>query len=369
MNLTRTLWIFKKNLLEMVREPKLTAILLSLPLFMLLITYVGYGTKPKLPTYPLLVNLQDPRGAGLVEELRTRQYADGRPIFTIREIADRAGAEAEVKAQKAVALLTLATDTDGQLAAILYGDGTSMTFTGASTQLSAPVLGYLNRAVNKPRLLALEEKPLTLYAPQSEFETYAPGMIIFAILMIIPQTATLISRELRWGTLKRLKLTLLSGAEFLTGISLSQLVLAVFQVLLLFAFIVLLGFNNRGSLLLAIVIGLLLSLCSIGQGLIVGCFTANDSQSVNTGATVTMLQVFMSGAFFGMPAMTLFTLAGRPIDLFDFIPATHAMLALQQVMVSGAGWEQVGFRLGMTALLSVVYLLAGVVFFTRWHKM
>jgi ABC-2 type transport system permease protein len=78
-----------------------------------------------------------------------------------------------------------------------------------------------------------------------------------------------------------------------------------------------------------------------------------------------MPQVFMSGAFFPLPPMTVFHLAGHQIGAFDFLPATHAMLALRQVFMGGAGLNEIAFRLGMTAVLSVLYFALGVVAFER----
>jgi hypothetical protein len=78
-----------------------------------------------------------------------------------------------------------------------------------------------------------------------------------------------------------------------------------------------------------------------------------------------MLQVFLSGAFYRLPPLTLFTLAGYQIDLFDAFPATHGFLALQQVLTYGAGLREIAFRLGATLLLSAVYFYIGVFFFQR----
>ena len=107
---------------------------------------------------------------------------------------------------------------------------------------------------------------------------------------------------------------------------------------------------------------------SVGMGLVVACLVRSDTDALNTGSAVSMIQVFLSGAFFAMAAPALFTLSGHIIGLFDFIPATHAMLALQQVLVSGAGLEQVAFRLAAAALLSVFYFVSGVLIFSAVQR-
>ena len=78
-----------------------------------------------------------------------------------------------------------------------------------------------------------------------------------------------------------------------------------------------------------------------------------------------MLLVFLSGVFFAMPSFTLFAVAGHEIGVFDFLPATHGMLALQQVLIGGAGLGEIGFRLVVMAALSILYFVIGVAIFGR----
>ena len=155
------------------------------------------------------------------------------------------------------------------------------------------------------QVVKLAEKPLPLTGAASDFELYAPGMIVFAILLLIPQTAMLVGREVREGTMTRLRLSRLGAAEWLGGLTLSQMIVAVGQVLLTFAAAAVFGFRCRGSLLLAVGIGLMLGLSAVGMGLVVGRFSRSDSDAINVGSVFTMLQVFLSGSFFAMPGSTL----------------------------------------------------------------
>jgi ABC-type multidrug transport system permease subunit len=83
---------------------------------------------------------------------------------------------------------------------------------------------------------------------------------------------------------------------------------------------------------------------------------------------VTMLQVFVSGAFFPVPAAALFRLSGHEIAWNDILPATHAMTALQQSILFGANLDQVGFRLIAAAALSAVFFLIGALLY-HWKVM
>jgi ABC-type multidrug transport system permease subunit len=175
----------------------------------------------------------------------------------------------------------------------------------------------------------------------------------------------LVARETRQKTLDRLRISNLSAAGLLSGISLSQLVIALVQVVLVFAAAMLLGFHNQGSLLQALLVGMVLAFGSIGMGLLTACFVENDSQAANVGSTVAMLQVFLSGSFYVLPPITVFTAFGHPIDVFDIFPATHGFMALQSTLSYGAGLNQVGFRLCFMGLLSLAHFATGIWLFHR----
>jgi ABC-2 type transport system permease protein len=368
----KMLLVFRKSLVEMWREPQLTLLTLMFPLFMLVITYIGYNT-PKLATHPVLVTGADqPGAAALVDQLRARRYADGRPMFSLQAAPDPATAEDALKAQTATVLLRLSAADGaaggGALQATLYGDATSMRFITASTLLQNLIVPYLDAAAGKPEVVKMAEQPLAVWGAQTDLDLYAPGMMLFAILMLTPQTAMLVAREVRWGTLRRLRLSALRAWELLTGLSLAQMVVAVLLVVVMFACAALMGFHNHGSLWLAIGICLLVSFSAVGLGLMVACISNNDGDALNLGAMVTMFLVFLCGAFFALPPLTVFTVGGYEIGAFDFIPATHGLLALQQVLISGASVGQVAFRLSLTLGLSVFYFCAGVLIF-GWRQM
>jgi ABC-2 type transport system permease protein len=367
----KALLVARKSLLEMVRELQLLGLVVLLPLLFLWITLVSYGGS-LLVTYPVWVIESEPAGmpsenTPLVAALKAQRYVTGRPIFDITLTDDRDAAEEALKDQTVTALITIAPDVSGIPSVTLRGDALNMGFYRASTILNNTIIEYGDSIADQPPVVQVVEEALGEAAPETYFDVYAPGIIIFALLMIVPQTAMLVAREVRWRTLRRLRITQLNVWELLGGISLAQVVVAIAQVVVLFVGALVMGFRNQGSLLLVIVVGLIVSFSAIGLGLVVACFSENDSQAANLGGTVAMFQVFLCGAFFQLPPMTVFTLADHQIDLFDVFPATHGFSALQQVLTYGADLREVGFRLGATLILSLAYFAVGVMVFQRWQ--
>jgi ABC-2 type transport system permease protein len=358
----KAIQIARKFLREMMRDPSLLALILLVPLAFLGITAFAYS-EPYQETHEIWVAVGDGGDAGLIEALRAARYPDGSPLFDVKTVDDEGEAQAALQDRRIAAFLEV--NADGDLETTVHGDALNPHFYRVSVILDEILYRHADRIAGRAPPLEIVEARYAPSGPLNEFDRYAPGMMVFALLMLIPQTAMLVGRESRWGTLRRLRLSRVRSWELLLGITLAQLVVAVILVLVVFMVALTLGYHNNGSLALAMSACLAISLSAIGIGLIVGCFVENDSQAVNLGSTATMLGVFVSGAFFPVPSTELFAIFGHSIALFDFFPATHGLLALQQILNDGAGLSHVAFRLSATLLLSVLVFIAGIALFQR----
>ncbi|HML04674.1 MAG TPA: ABC transporter permease, partial [Methanobacterium sp.] len=74
------------------------------------------------------------------------------------------------------------------------------------------------------------------------FDWLAPGMIVFAILMLSTSVATILTREVDSGTLRRLKLSKMTSFDFLFGGLIPWSLVAAAQVLILLAVAIMIGF-------------------------------------------------------------------------------------------------------------------------------
>jgi ABC-2 type transport system permease protein len=358
----KAIQIARKFLREIMREPSLLALILLIPLAFLGITAFAYS-EPYQRTNEIWAAVGRDGDAGLIEALRAASYPDGSPLFEVKTVDDEGAAQAALQDRRIAAFLEV--NADGDLETTVHGDALNPRFYRVSVILDEILYRHADRIAGRASPLEIVEARYAPSGPLNEFDYYAPGMMVFALLMLIPQTAMLVGRESRWGTLRRLRLSCVRSWEFLLGITLAQLAVAVILVLAVFLVALALGYHNNGSLLLAMSVSLAISLSAIGIGLIVGCFVENDSQAVNLGSTATMLGVFISGAFFPVPSTDLFTILGHTIKLFDFFPATHGLLALQQILNDGAGFSHVAFRISATLLLSVVVFISGIALFHR----
>jgi ABC-2 type transport system permease protein len=369
----RVFSVARKSLIELLREPMLLGMVILTPLAFLLLSGFAYQT-PHLKTYRVLALTNVETGNDAVDYLQSLTYPDGRSIFTIDSTSDRDAANQALRERTATALLVIDPAADGlPFSYTICGDALFGDFLSASSILESRLSEYLLEAIGVHLPVRAVEIPMETMSSaamgtRTDFTVYAPGLLVFAILLLLPQTALLLGREMRTRTIRRLQLSGVSSVELLGGIGISQLAMSAVQIVLCLGGLILFGLDSSRALLPMLLASFLTAVSAIGGGLIVGCFVQNDSQAVNLGSTVTMLQVFVSGSFFPVPTPTLFRLFGHEIGWNDFLPATHAMTALQQSILYGANLEQLGFRLAAAAVLSLLFFFIGALLF-QWKVM
>ena len=193
----------------------------------------------------------------------------------------------------------------------------------------------------------------------------APGLMVFAMVNMAPQAAALLAHETEMRTLERLKLSRMRTWELLLGVSLAQLVIATISIALVFATAAAFRFQPQGSVLLAFAVLLVTATATIGVGMIIASFAKRKDDAANLGVLFSVPASFLSGAFFQIPAVDLFTWNGHEIQLYDALPSTHAVRALRAVLTLGNGADSIAFALGALVVLAAVFFAIGATLFAR----
>jgi ABC-2 type transport system permease protein len=378
------LWsVFRKSAREQWRDPlTLSLVLIFAPLVVLLYRlFFPTGST----TYTVLILNQDTgvpqvtgqvwnAGAELLAELQKVTYADGSPMLIVEPVADRVTGEARIKNRTAHVVLLIGPEFSRALQAGAASDTATVTYVGDLTQpyyAVAAVLtnsvfeSYVKTALGQPMPIRVTEEPLGASGARTEFENYVPGLLIFAVILLVFSAPMAVAREVEAGTLRRLQITRLRSLDFLGGITVTQMIVGSAALLLALAVAVLLGFRSQGPLWAAILIGAIASLSVIGVGLIVACFSRTVTQAFLLANFPLAFFMFFSGAMFPVPRLTVFWIGGQSVALFDVLPTSHAVIALQKIFVLGAGLSDVAYELLALTVLSGVYFALGVWLFKR----
>lgn len=369
----KSLSVMIKSLREQFRDYRGMALGVALPGAFMVIFGLAFGGG--LPTIKVLIEDNDkgPASAAFLGALKEFKYANGKPMIEIAEHTEK-DVVAGVKAGAGAGYIQLPTGLSQRLqggeiveasAVVTGGDPADVNFrlvymyaNDALAIASEKLTGKTPTTVIRTRWIG-EEKTKT------EFDWAAPGLMVFAIMLLVAQTAMVVVAEIQRGTLQRLRMTGMTAKDLFLGITGSQMVLAAVQVPLMFGVAKLLGYNSDGSLVFGMILCIALSLCAVGCGLLTSCVAKTPMEAANIGAGVLMPMVFLSGSMFPIPPVPLFSVGGQAIGLWDFLPPTHVVEALRQTLTYGVAWTECLYQLGATIILSVMYLIGGIVVFQR----
>jgi ABC-2 type transport system permease protein len=201
----------------------------------------------------------------------------------------------------------------------------------------------------------------------TEFDFLAPGMMVFAILLLATTVAAILTREVESGTLLRLKISKMRSFDLLFGGLIPWSLVAGAQVVILLVVAILLGLKWQGSvysIFLAIVIGIIAGIASISLAMIIASFAKNDRQAVNLGTLIVVPTAFITGSFFPLPAEYV-TFFGHTFQIYDILPWTHTLTALRSVLVYGSGWNVVSSDVIISAVLALILFVIGVFLFSK----
>jgi len=249
----------------------------------------------------------------------------------------------------------------------LVGDLTNPYYAVGAIMASSAIDGYVQHVSGETPLLTIEEIALGGSGGRSEFDLYVPGMLIISVVMLVFTVSMTITYEVEAGTMRRLQLTRMTTVDLLTGISLSTILLGIVAVLLTFLVAMSLGFESQGPIWAAMLVGAITAIAVVGVGLIVAAFSKTVSQAFIIANFPLIFFMFFSGAVYPLPRIRLFEVAGRVISLYDVIPSTHAVVALNKILTLGSGLMGVLYELVALVVLSALYFAIGIWLFHKRH--
>lgn len=387
----KLLSVASKTWKELVRDRKGFGIVLGLPLVFMLIFGFAFGQSDAVSTMELAVLNQDEGapgapdggfGANLSSVLGNVTFENGDPIFWLIPVESDAAGRALVEKRDVAAFLVVPPDFSRAMmsAAIaargglsssagtnltLLGDPSYSLFNVASGALDGIVSGYVDAVAPSPGSRIATQTQSVLSSELTGFDFVAPGLMVFAVLNMAPQVAAVLARERERRTLERLRITSMGSVDLLGGVSLAQLAVGALSLVLMFATALLMGFHSQGSLVLAFGLAIATAFSVLGVGMIIAAFADKQDDAANLGVLFAVPASFLSGAFFPVPAVDLFEINGRVIQIYDVLPSRHAVSALREILTLGNGVGSITFEIAALLALTLLYFAIGAWLYAR----
>jgi len=375
----KILKIFWKSLKEQTRDWSTMILSLSIgPLFVLLYWLMIPSGSTTFGVMVLDLD-QGSSGAATIAVLEGLIYPSGDPLLEVTTVTDREEAETLLQDRDAEVLIIISEnfseallkasrgDESANPTITLVGDLTNPYYAVGAIMASSAIDEYVQDVTGETHSFTIEEIALGVSGGRSEFDLYVPGMLIISVVMLVFIVSMTITYEVEAGTLRRLQLTRMTAFDLLTGISLSTISLGILAILLTFLAAMALGFESQGPIWAAVLIGAVTAIAVVGVGLIVAAFSKTISQAFIIANFPLIFFMFFSGAVYPLPRVRFFEVAGRVISLYDVIPATHAVVALNKILTLGTGLIDVLYELVSLVVLSALYFAIGIWLFHRRH--
>jgi len=375
----KILKIFWKSLKEQVRDPVTLGLSLIIGPFFVLLYWLMIPSGST--TYGVLVQNLDtgPRGIEAITLLETLAYPSGDPLLDVISVSDQARAEDLLKDRDAEVLLIIPANFSEKLEAAsrgkiqnpaeitLVGDLTNPYYAVGAVMAGSVLDEFVQVQTGVIRPVQFTEIALGASEGRSEFDLYIPGILIISVVMLVFIISMTITYEVEAGTLRRLQMTSMKASDLLIGISLPTVLLGVISLLLTLFVAILLGFSSQGSIWATLLIGGITAVAVVGVGLIVAAFSKSVSQAFIIANFPLIFFMFFSGAVYPIPRIILFQIAGFNISLYDLLPPTHAVMALNKILTLGADLADVLYEIISLLVLSLLYYLVGILIFQRRH--
>ncbi len=210
--------------------------------------------------------------------------------------------------------------------------------------------------------------PITLSEPTmvdasklSQFSHMAPGLFTYAAIFLIMLVAQSLVTEKEQGILMRLSVTPTSTGDIFASQIASNILVGCVQTAVIFAASTVMGFQPLGGALgvsVAFLAVAMLTLCSVGFGLITATFAKNS------GAATGISFVFI------LPMMFLGTFVPAPESISRLIPSWYLTDALTSIFIRGADVLSPAIISNLTVLAgsSIAVILLGVLLYSRYGK-
>jgi len=250
----------------------------------------------------------------------------------------------------------------------LVGDITRIEYIVGAVWSEELINQYILDAAKLKSPISWKETTLGFSGTRSTFELYVPGLLILSIIMIIFSASAAIVREPEIRTLERLRISRLTALEFLGGISLVQILLAILSLLFALLTAIALGYTLLpGTLGFILLISILTAFSMVSFSLLVAAMCRSVKEVAIIGTFPLFLLMFFTGAAFPISGGELFTLGEYSVRLNHILSPTFAVEAMNKVLIRGMEVKETLPEMLAIVILALIYFVSGTWAFKRRH--
>lgn len=367
--------IFRKELIQLMRDPYLVMFIIALPIIQLMVT--GLAVKRDLSHIPTVVANYDKRNASI--EL-LKDFNNSR-LFNIQLVGSEEAVMHKIRMENYRVGIVIPPDFSEKLLSgsevpqvnvIIDGSNGAIAktiLTGAQLIVSNHSKKLLAEHTSSATLsdlgdsLGIQTQAKVLYNPEMSSAYFlVPAILAIVMHMLtILFTSFAIVRERESGTLELLMVTPVRVPDLMLGKVLPYAFIGLLDMLLTLG--VMVWFfdisisGNFGFLVLASIIFIL---ASLGMGLLISILCHTQVQAIQLTVAIFLPSLLLTGFVFPLEPMPWF------IKLISYsLPLTYYLEVIRGVVIKGVGAAELWFQTGVILLMAVVMLGTSILRFNK----
>jgi len=186
-----------------------------------------------------------------------------------------------------------------------------------------------------------------------------PGIAVFGFAFLLMFSAMMLSRDRESALLSRLLTAPLKPRDFILSYSLPYIPMVVLQIAVCFGIGALLGLEAPGNAGLVFLTLLVMGICCVELGMILGLLF-NVNQASGVGSVIITLVALLGGVWIDLEAI-----GGVFYSIGNALPFAHAIDAARDAMI-GAGFSSIATDFYWVLGYTVVFFALGTFLF-RWR--
>lgn len=376
--------IVQLNFKQLIRDKKNLFFLLLFPAVFMLIFGIGFGDNVESDVDIAVINHDNASGVNLGNELvgviKDFNSSENESLFTVHEVSSEDKAQKMLENGSVSTILIIpqgfTSDMGNNMSSlgeiIIKGNPIDADYGIGSSVISGIVSEFSKQIINKVAGQTIPEIELKYedlnISSSSTFDLYAPGLIVFAILMTITVVASNVATEEESGMIKRLRLSKMKTIDYVVGNLISWSFVGVIQVIIMLLVAVLVGFKWEGgiyTLVLACIVGIVTTFSSVAVALIIVALSKNAKQASSISPIIAVPLSFIAGAFIPLPDCVIATINNQQIQIYEILPWNQAITAIRQVLTYGQGLDAIFMNLIIILIMGIILLAISVLLFNR----
>jgi ABC-2 type transport system permease protein len=378
----KTLACFIKTFKENLRDWKILILAIVFAPFFIYMMYMYMGDSGSVVYNVALLNndKEGPFSNELIGEWRKIKTEDGKPVLKIKTISDTVTAKEMIKNKDADLFVTIPegfsdsfnmfiASGKGLLSPIKsYGDQANVKYMVAASFIDYTAYNYISQKTGIELPFNVKYEYAGRGKSLKEFDLYVPALLVLSIIMMLFTAGASIVREVEKDTITRLALSKLKSAEFMTALTLNQIIIGLICLFLTLLAAFSVGYRTSGSIPLLLLVGALTCFSVVSISIITSCFIRTMFGLLTLGCFPFFILMFFSDCFMPLPKINLFSLAGHQVYVNDILPTATATSAFNKILNYDSGFSDVSFEILWIMALSLVYFFIGVWLFRKKYK-